>query len=418
MTALRSAAALLMVVAVLAVGVAAWETLVRSRPAPPEPPPVPTLQIAGSDVPSAATPPVRVNLTPTAAKRLAIAIDGPYTMQAVTGARVLVRGDRLAACEVTATATGLKIGATTYPAERIELVPERSPAIWVDDHQYRGRVRLYRQPGGTVLAVNVLPLEEYVASVIDSEMPAAFPPAARQAQAIVARTYALSHVRAAHPLFDLYATTRSQRYLGYQYRDASGRRLAGESDNSRRIARQTRGIVCTYQGRLFCTYYSAVCGGQTTPGPTVFADAAPPLRSVPCRWCREAELYRWTIRVPRAGLSDAVRRALRSHGQSFGTLRSITHRTADGTEPFQVSDGRHTHDLSGTDLRQALSSASLPSPHFTVRMDAKTATIDGRGHGHGVGLCQWGARGQALAGRSALDILRHYYPGADIVRLK
>ena len=80
-----------------------------------------------------------------------------------------------------------------------------------------------------MVVVNVVPLEDYVASVVDGEMPATFPEAARQAQAIVARTYVLYQIQTARvsPLFDVYATTRSQNYLGYQYRGRDGKRLCG-----------------------------------------------------------------------------------------------------------------------------------------------------------------------------------------------
>src|SRR5258708_36314358 len=118
-------------------------------------------------------------------------------------------------------------------------------------------------------------------------MPAAFPEEARKAQAIVARTYALYQKQVADggSIADLFASTRSQKYLGYQYREG-GKLLAGESESSRRIAAATRGQVCHYQGKIFCTYYCAVCGGSTVRGTEVFSDAAPPLVTVNCDFCR------------------------------------------------------------------------------------------------------------------------------------
>src|SRR5690606_37508645 len=114
--------------------------------------------------------------------------------------------------------------------------------------KYRGTVRLHRVGRAKLLAVNVLPLEDYVAAVVDAEMPAAFPIAARQAQAIVARTYAISCRReATHRLFDVYASPRSQNYLGVVYRGTGGRLLAGETPAGRAAAEATAGIVCTHQ---------------------------------------------------------------------------------------------------------------------------------------------------------------------------
>ncbi|HUG89708.1 MAG TPA: SpoIID/LytB domain-containing protein [Planctomycetaceae bacterium] len=363
------------------------------------------------------SPDIRVCLTDEPVERIEIAVDGGYRVQPVGVAQDLARGARLPETIVTATADGLQIGRQTLAVSRVEIVPDRSPAVWAAGHQYRGRLRLFRQPGGRLLAVNVLPLEEYVASVIDSEMPAAFPDEARRAQAIVARTYALWQRERRHPLFDVFASTRSQRYLGFQYRSGDGRRLAGESAASREIAADTAGMVSTRGGRLFCTYYSAVCGGRTVAGRAVFADATE-LASVPCAFCREAPLYRWTRTVPRSQFEAKLLELLAGEGLAFDSLRSAAARDRpDGTVELLVSDGRREHRIAAATLRSRLVGASLPSPRFALEPGPAEVTFHGRGHGHGVGLCQWGARGLASAGRTAADILRYYYPGSRVVAL-
>jgi stage II sporulation protein D len=353
---------------------------------------------------------IRVCLTPTPTRSLRLAIDGPYELRELGSGISLGRGKRLREVDVRADADGVRIGSDRLPADEIEIVPAASPAVWVGDHQYRGRVRLLRQ-GDAVLAVNVLPLEEYIAGVVDGEMPASWPEAARRAQAIVARTYALSQAGRRHPLFDVYATTRSQMYNGFQYR-SGGRRLAGETEAARRVAADTAGLACLHGGELACTYYSAVCGGRTTAGLSVFRDAAE-LPSVPCEWCREASRYRWTVRLTRPELAGRLRGLLMACDPGFGELKSIE-RTDDG---FTLSDGRRRVTLSMAELRRAL---DLNSDRFDIEPtgDRTGFVLHGRGHGHGVGLCQWGARGQALAGRNCIEILRHYYPNADIVRLR
>ncbi|MGC1274657.1 MAG: SpoIID/LytB domain-containing protein, partial [Planctomycetaceae bacterium] len=125
---------------------------------------------------------------------------------------------------------GIAIGDRPAIADGVELVPERSPGVWIDGRKYRGVVRLHVTDSGRVWPVNVLSREEYLAAVVDAEMPAAFPAAARQAQAIVARTYAIScQQNPRHRWFDLYSTPVSQNYLGVVYRDAGDRLLAGET---------------------------------------------------------------------------------------------------------------------------------------------------------------------------------------------
>jgi stage II sporulation protein D len=361
-----------------------------------------------------------VNVTPVSGETVQIGVDGEYQILPVESSRVIGRGTRLERATVTATATGIRIGKNLYPVSRLEIVPEKSPSVWVGRHQYRGTVRLFRRLGGSIVVVNVLPLEDYLASVVDSEMPVKFPTAARQAQALVARTYALYQMQASadHPFFDVHATTQSQKYLGYQYRDQKNRRLAGESQNSREIVNRTRGMVCTFQGRIFCTYYSAVCGGRTTAGKNVFSDAAPTLQSVECQWCRDAQRYRWKVDFAKSEVESRLTQHFHSQDRPFGTLQTILliqNSTGTGNAAFDVGDGRYRYRVSSKELRRILPSSKLDSPNFRIHISAEKLIIEGRGYGHGVGLCQWGARGLALAGRNVLQIIQYYYPGSNVV---
>jgi stage II sporulation protein D len=343
-----------------------------------------------------------------------------FVVRPVGSDKVLYRSERSGPVAVSASGTGLRIGKRELAAAHVEIVPARSPAIWVEGHQYRGTVRLHRQGKSAVTAVNVLPLEDYIAAVVDGEMPAVFPDEARKAQAIVARTYALYQKQVAEPaaLADLFATTRSQKYLGYRYREG-GKLLAGESEAGRKIAAATRGQVCHYRDRIFCTYYCAVCGGSTVKGTEVFSDAAPPLVSVKCDFCREARLYRWNAEISRSDMQKELEPWIREKGGNPGPLKTVTLARSSpsvGTLPeFDVRTGKQSVRISGSELRQLLSGRGLYSPRFTIEDRGKVFEINGRGHGHGVGLCQWGARGQALEGRTCEQILKHYYPGTTIV---
>ncbi len=125
---------------------------------------------------------------------------------------------------------GLRCGGWVTERSTLVIRPEpfAAPGVWVGERLYRGEIRVFRGPGRELTIVNAVPLELYVATVVDSEMPASFPAPARRAQAIVARTYVLSRMVEArgHPHFDVYDDARSQRYLGFQYR-VGERRLAG-----------------------------------------------------------------------------------------------------------------------------------------------------------------------------------------------
>jgi stage II sporulation protein D len=365
---------------------------------------------------------IRVAVTASPQKRISLSIDGPYQIQLVGHSKSLSSGQRLSATTVTSTSTGLKIGQTIYPVTRLEITPKQSPSVWVNGHQYRGRMRFFRRSGGGVLAVNVLPMHEYLASVVDSEMPISFGVEARKAQAIVARTYALDVMSKDEGQdYDLFASTSSQKYQGFRYRDGS-RELAGESEASRNIVRETTGMVCLFQGKLFRTYYSAVCGGQTTQGSALFRDAAAALKSVPCNFCREATRFRWKADLAKHEVADKLTAYFRAEGKTFGQLRSIKLVRGDpsqGTEvpEFEVHDGQRGLRISAAVLRRQLPAGTLESPFFSVTERGGRLYFEGRGHGHGVGLCQWGARGQALQGRTAIEIVHYYYSGSQVSRL-
>lgn len=366
--------------------------------------------------PATGTPPlIRVCLTSGPVSSIRLQVDGPFSVQAVGSKTPLMTETSLKETRVQCVGQNIRIGRRTLRGTRLEVVPQDSPMVWVNGHQYRGHVRIHRQPGGKLLSVNVLPLEDYIASVVDSEMPVAFPPAARKAQAICSRTYAIYQMRQrrSHPYFDVYSSTRSQNYLGYQYR-SNGRRLAGETKAGRQIARATAGLVCTYQGKVFCTYYSAVCGGRTTRGDLVFSDAASPLRSVPCDWCRDAKLYRWTEKRTKQSTTQKLASLLGSSRKNLSSIRREDNKPLTPASVFEASTGEKQVSLSASNLRRRL---SLPSASFEVWEDSRHFLFQGRGHGHGVGLCQWGARGMALSGKSPAEILHHYYPTAQITAL-
>ena len=373
----------------------------------------PTLRLRSGLV--SVEPQIRVGLKESPVAAFNLSVSGPFQVCDLTTGRVLWQAKLLHSCRVFVGDGGIEFGDRRFGTGAVEVIATTPPAIWVDQTLYRGVVRISPAAGRRVLPVNVLPLEQYLASVVDSEMPASFPEEARRAQAIVARTYALYQQSrsSAGGALDLYASTRSQKYRGFQYRDDKGRLLAGESASSRATVEATRGVIGTHRGELFCSYYSAVCGGCTVDGQAVFADAAPPLQSVPCDHCREARLYRWQIRVSRKEAEELFRKAARRKGKTLGTLRTIQ-LVRDKVGDCRLRDERGEIELTGAEIRQVFSNKGLASPRFTIREQGTDLLFEGQGHGHGVGLCQWGARGLAQKGWSAQRIFTYYYPGSKL----
>jgi stage II sporulation protein D len=381
---------------------------------------------------AAESKPIRVSVTPGGTDTLQLAIASAYTIQELDSdsskrsgtspkpSRVLARAKQLSISQVTSAKKGIQVGPTVFEVDRLEIVPLDKASIRVNGHLYRGRMRLFKRTDGKVSAVNVLPIEEYLASVVDSEMPASFPEEARRAQAIVARTYARYQQEHADPVavYDLFNSQRSQKYLGVEYTDGNRRRLAGESVSSRKAVADTCGIVLHHEGQLFNAYYSAVCGGRTTHGNELFDDAAPVLKSVPCEWCRDSKYYRWAAEISESDFLKSV-----TDLKSLAAIKTIKQTAGPGdgnVSQFLMSDGRKSLTISGVELREQLPTGTIRSPRFNLTVhtpresDRRIIRIAGRGHGHGVGFCQWGAAGQARSGKSGFEIVRHYYPGATL----
>ena len=392
------------------------QTFVRSKPRITPPPAVRPQKKKQTE------PIVRVNVTPGGVESFELEVRGPCRLVSLDNDEKLSAELTSRRIVVSSTSRGLKLGSRQCTTSRIEIRPDQSPGIRINGHLYRGQMKLYRRSDGLVSAVNVLPIEEYLASVVDSEMPAKFPDAARQAQAIVARTYALYQAQQADPnsVFDLLSSQRSQKYLGVEYVDSAGRRLAGESESSRRAVSMTRGLVCTWQNKLFCTYYSAVCGGRTIHGDEVFKDAAEVLKSVPCEWCSDSPHYRWTTELSRKDFQQRATGSAKTGNKPSPSIRAVRQTVSPGKgsiSRFELDDGNQRPSVSGIELRDRLPAGTLFSPHFQINLDNDRVTFEGRGHGHGVGFCQWGAKGQAEQGRSSIEIIRHYYPGAELTDL-
>ncbi len=351
-----------------------------------------------------------------------VRIDGPYQVTAVDHWKVLAQGPRLTSYDVQSSDAGIQIGDRTFDASAIHIRVIESGALWVGERRYRGDLRLIRQHGDKLSAINLVPLERYVASVVAGEMPDAFPPSARQAQAIVARSYVLWHQQTSGQAsqFDVYDSPRSQNYQGMEARRPSGELWKIETPLALEAAQLTEGMVCTFRGKLFCTYYHAVCGGGTLHGHQVFPEAAPPLLSVPCQDCQPGPHYHWNTSLSHTELERRLDDYLRPQGRTLGALLDIE-MVLDGTDtahgvPSQVRliGEKQALVMDGVELQFRVFSGVLRSPCFRIEKQEETYQFVGRGWGHGVGMCQWGAKHRGAAGRDCLEILRYYYPGCDL----
>jgi stage II sporulation protein D len=160
--------------------------------------------------------------------------------------------------------------------------------IQIAGASYRGALEVVPtdSDAGSLNAINALPVNQYVKGVIANESPSSWPQAALRAQAVAARSYALS-VQADGNGFDLYNDTRSQVYKG----------IASETAATNQAADATRGQVVMYEGEVAETYFSACSGGHTESVQNVFfGPAIPYLVGVPDPYDYYCPLHKWTLR--------------------------------------------------------------------------------------------------------------------------
>jgi stage II sporulation protein D len=311
----------------------------------------------------------------------------------------------------------------SFSARTLELRPMASPGIGLNGRVYRGTLRLVPFDNRRFWAINILPVEHYLCSVIDGEIPGTFHNEARKAQNVSARTYALRRRKQNAALdYDVWASpVRDQNYHGYQYRGPDGRMLAGESAKSRQAVRETLGLVLIRNGELARTYYSACCGGVTSAGTTTFPDATE-MTSVVCDRCGHCPKYRWTSMFSTGEFSAAVRKA---GGRDAPPGFEVAAAETIGADDREVLPRLVARDAAGTTVtvdtrrfRTAVTKGDVHSAWFEIERTGDGWTLRGRGHGHGVGLCQWGADGFAQRGTAFDAILKHFYPGVEIEPLR
>ncbi|GCE64143.1 sporulation protein [cyanobiont of Ornithocercus magnificus] len=343
---------------------------------------------------------------------------------------------------------------------------DNQQGIWLGKQLYRGEFYLQRSSTG-IQVVNHVPVEAYLASVVGGEMPLNWPLAALQAQAIAARTYALYHRDADASHYDVKATIASQIYKG----------VKTEALSAQKAVATTKSLVLVHSGRLINAVFHSSSGGRTETSGQVWSRELPYLISVldhdqhsPMhRWSalfsaeRMQKLFRETaglksIEVLEASPSGRIRsvrvygkyssfilsgRKLRQRLGLKSTLVSLNLLSNNPSSKWVKLSQHHkpvplltspqfgkvgmssSQEEKRKNVRRRQSwhiPASPPLPLSILRSTPLSTNkahpallITGGGHGHGVGMSQWGAYGLAMRGANFRQILRHYYRGVEII---
>ncbi len=304
-----------------------------------------------------------------------------------------------------------------------------------EDRSYRGEIEFFHRGEGMTV-VNTVNMEEYLYSVVPSEMPSHWPVAALEAQAVAARSYTIAGMNGRYRErgFDLLSSVASHYYRG----------ISGEHPRTTAAVNATRGKVLHANGAVLNAVYSANTAGYTESSASVWgsttaligvSDKMLPERTEPeppeqlMRWLESTppsyssieglysrSAYRWSVWVHRDDILNRNRNA------GLGTVTAVTplaRGTSGRVESVLITgtDGAEVvrRDAIRSRLGGLRSNLFMVEPKLDADGQPEYFVFTGAGWGHGVGMCQTGAAGMASDGYTAQDILEHYYPRAELM---
>jgi len=323
---------------------------------------------------------------------------------------------------------GISIAGRTYTDEQIIITPNDPYIFNLNGSEYRGKLKLIINTDGSSFdAINLVPLESYLAGVTGAEMPNYWEPEALKAQAIAARTYCLYIKKrfGRNRNWDVGKTAAHQVYLGLGVESAAVWNAVNQTIGMILVCKQADGTE-----DIFPAYYSSTCGGHTENSDNVFSESFKPLIGVPCPYCKDVakpKFFFWPM--VQFDKTDVTNKLLQRY-EKLKQLGDITEITIAGESDYEdfsrltmikvLGPTGNSDFLRAEDFRLAIDSSGrkIRSASFKlVNLEDSWAFLEGRGWGHGVGMCQCGAEGMARQGKTAKQILSHYYPGSKILTI-
>ncbi|MDP2913036.1 MAG: SpoIID/LytB domain-containing protein [Candidatus Omnitrophota bacterium] len=336
-----------------------------------------------------------------------LALKGRYKIYAA-GSENTVKEGPFFSGTVSATRDGLRIGKEDIRVNAVRVRVARDSNIYLNNRRFRGDIDIFRKDNGRLMIINYIGLDKYLYGVLYHEVSHRWPMEVLKAQAIAARTFALYQARQnALKAYDLRSDIYSQVYGG----------RTSEKWSTTKAVNLTKGKVLSYKGDIFPAYYHATCAGYTEDAFNLWKIDIEPLKGVPCDFCKLSPHYRWMKEIPLSRIEDR----LMSAGYKIRGISSfsvLSKNRSGRAERLDINAGNGTSAvLTGKDFRQIIGPNEIRSAKFTVLAVSNKLCLEGLGWGHGVGMCQWGAYGMARKGKKAEEILKYYYPGAEITTI-
>jgi len=278
--------------------------------------------------------------------------------------------------------------------------------IKIDKSKYRGKLILVPEITDRFTVLEEIGIEEYLPGVIEGEMPTLWQDDAIQAQVIAARTYAIYKKKIKDNA--LYHIDKLDLAYNGSY---------SHQPKTKEIVDKSRGTVMVYNWELFPGYFHSTCGGHTEDINLVFnLRSIPPLSGVDCGYCNKSKYYNWRTDLKK----NEIERKLVNSKFSVKKINNIvTEKTGPGghSSIIKIEHSGGTKRVNANEFRLIVGPNHLRSTAFKVKNNGNSLIFNGNGWGHGVGLCQYGTQGMANSGFKWYDILKHYYPEIDLVKI-
>src|SRR3989338_7530297 len=299
---------------------------------------------------------------------------------------------------------GFQINNEPYNIQALVIRSHGSP-IRVVNRTYNGEVRIFKSSKTWFHVINEIDIEQYVKGVLPLEVDPAWHIEALKAQAVASRTYALfKSIERRKEDFALHDTVKSQVYGG----------AAVQNSLSDEAVEATRGEVLSFNGNIFPAFFHASCGGQTAQADLIWpVEPHPVLQGVSDPFCKGTPHDEWSLKLP----LREVELAMQNHGFPAQNLKEIEllGRDASGRiREVKLTYERSNVVIPASDFRLFLGNDRFRSLNVQIELKGETVQWKCLGWGHGAGLCQWGAKGQADQGKTYREILTFYFPGSEI----
>lgn len=287
---------------------------------------------------------------------------------------------------------------TTIPdmSEKLTSLGYLKGTLYANGAHYSGNLEVWKGDKG-LYTINEIPIEEYIENVVAAEIGTSWEIEAVKAQAVISRTYAVYKImQSENSRFNITSSVLHQAYKG----------------NNTQVqisyaVRETKGEILTYNGKPIEAFYHSTCGGKTEDPAEVFGRSYPYLKPVESA-CPLSPYWSWERKIPVAEIEKAVN----IKGLKKITINSLT--STNRVRDIHIESETGKTIIKATELRKLLGWNRLPSTNFHMSKTGASMIFEGKGYGHGVGLCQWSALQMAKEGKKYREILSFFYPGTKI----